>query len=316
MSAKASSPSRVIGAPRPRAAPPPPPGSSPCRPARARTPPEDRLAHPRHPLGAIGGVGDEDAEDDDAGAHAQPPAGSRPCGGRSSRRTAARRSGSPRRPPSPARRRRSARSEPSARPRPRPRRSRPAPRAAPPAPRRVADDLHPRRRVVDEAVERIERQHRPRHPRRGRVDAQQPAERGLPRHRVGREVGVAEDQVVAVAHRAQRAEHLGVQQGTSPLSMNAVLPDAAGMLEHWREVRKWVPQLDGATCRSGFEEPRAKPINATRTARPPPTANAAARPKTLSMPASNGAESASALLAKVEKRANDSTRGRLAVRSE
>ena len=42
--------------------------------------PEDRLAHARRPVGAIGGVGDEDAEDDDAvrARHAQASGGITP----------------------------------------------------------------------------------------------------------------------------------------------------------------------------------------------------------------------------------------------
>ena len=52
-------------------------GALPARPQRkARA--EQRLAHARRPLGAIGGVGDEDAEDDDRlGGHRPTP---RPAG--------------------------------------------------------------------------------------------------------------------------------------------------------------------------------------------------------------------------------------------
>ena len=82
---------------------------------------------------------------------------------------------------------------------------------------RVADDLHARGGVVDEAVERVDREHRLRHPRQRGVDAEEEAEGGLARHGLGREVGVAQDEVVAVAHGAQRLQHVGVQERVDPL---------------------------------------------------------------------------------------------------
>src|SRR5690348_3194906 len=75
---------------------------------------------------------------------------------------------------------------------------------------RRVDDLHPERRVLDEAVERHHRQDRLGHPaRRGAVDPKQFSKPRLPRHRVGREIGVGDDQVVAMAHRTQRIEYVG-----------------------------------------------------------------------------------------------------------
>ena len=67
------------------------------------------------------------------------------------------------------------------------------------------------------AVERVDREHRLRHPRQRGIDVEEEAERGLARDGVGREVGVAQDEVVAVAHGAQRLQQVGVQQRVDPL---------------------------------------------------------------------------------------------------
>jgi hypothetical protein len=66
--------------------------------------------------------------------------------------------------------------------------------------------------MLDEAVERHDREDRASGAgRRHIVDAEQLAEHGLARHRVGREIRVADDDVIAMAHGAQRIQHIGIE---------------------------------------------------------------------------------------------------------
>ena len=70
------------------------------------------------------------------------------------------------------------------------------------------------------------------------VDPQQLTEHGLARDGIGREVGVADDQAIAMAHGAERIEHVGIEQringlqhGPSPLFLLG--PDLSGPCAVW-----------------------------------------------------------------------------------
>ena len=90
---------------------------------------------------------------------------------------------------------------------------------------RLADDFHAQRRLLDERVERHHRQDRPRRPRgRDVVDAQQLADHRLARDQIGREIGVAEDDVVAMPHGAKCPQDIGVQHRIDRFQHYAIPP--------------------------------------------------------------------------------------------
>src|SRR5687767_3074779 len=76
----------------------------------------------------------------------------------------------------------------------------------------VPDHLHAVARMLDEAVERHHRQDGAGRARTGGVDAQQLLVYCLAGDGVGGKVGVAQHQRVAMAHGAQRMEHVRIQQ--------------------------------------------------------------------------------------------------------
>jgi hypothetical protein len=77
----------------------------------------------------------------------------------------------------------------------------------------IADYFHAARRIVDERVERQHRQHRAHGTRRVRaVHSQQLAQHRLPRDGIGGEMGVADHHFVAVTHRGERVQDIGVQE--------------------------------------------------------------------------------------------------------
>ena len=76
----------------------------------------------------------------------------------------------------------------------------------------AADDFHARGGVIDERVERHDRENGTRGSRRGHsVNAQQPAEPCLARNGIPRKIGIAYDQTVAVAHSSQSVEYIRIQ---------------------------------------------------------------------------------------------------------
>ena len=94
-----------------------------------------------------------------------------------------------------------------------------------------ADDLPALGRMVDEAVERHHREDRADgFCRRRVVDPEQAAKLGFARHRVGGEVGIGDHKVVAMAHGAQRVEHIGIQQWIDIFKHLKTLPVH---LKHW-----------------------------------------------------------------------------------
>ena len=67
--------------------------------------------------------------------------------------------------------------------------------------------------MVDEGIERKDREDRAGGAARAdAVDAQEPFQHGLPRHRIGGEIRIADDEIVAMTHGAQSVEDIGVEQ--------------------------------------------------------------------------------------------------------
>ena len=91
----------------------------------------------------------------------------------------------------------------------------------------LADDLHPQRRLLDESVEGHDGKDGLCGPARCRiVEPEKFPDDRLPGHGVGREIRVRDDQIVAVAHRPQSVENVGVEKWIDALQ-HAVFPQKA-----------------------------------------------------------------------------------------
>src|SRR5437762_2393644 len=77
----------------------------------------------------------------------------------------------------------------------------------------LAYHLHAPRRLVDKSIERHHRKDGARGAWRGHtINVQKPPQHGLPGNRIGRKIGVADDEIIAMAHRPQGMEHIGIEQ--------------------------------------------------------------------------------------------------------